>query len=127
MYFGNHTVDGAAGLRYTSMDVDLLFKNIGQRIDTDYNWTDPIVGLRYNYSITTDWNLRLFGDIGGFGVGSDFTWEGVVMLKYQPWENIVLVVGYRALGADYVSSGTTNSFTYDAIIHGPLAGLDIRF
>ena len=121
-----HTVDAIAGIRYTSMDVGFTFNNLGQRFDTDYNWTDPIIGLRYNYLIHPQWSLRLFGDIGGFGVGSDFTWQGVVMLKYQPWRNVKIVAGYRAIGADYESSGA-NNFTYDAVINGPLIGLDIRF
>ena len=123
---GAHTLDATAGIRYTSMDVDFLFNNLGQRFDTNYNWTDPIIGLRYGYDITPQWSLRMFGDIGGFGVGSDFTWQGAVLVNYQAWQNVVFVAGYRALGADYESGGT-NNFTYDAITHGPLIGLDIRF
>lgn len=123
---GLHTVDGVAGIRYTAMDVDLNFNNIGQRFDTDYNWVDPIIGLRYNYRLSDRWNLRLYGDIGGFGVGSDFTWQGVALIKFRAWENVILAGGYRALGVDYESI-KVNTFTYDAVAYGPLIGLDIRW
>ncbi len=123
---GLHTVDGVAGIRYTAMDVDLNFNNIGQRFDTDYNWVDPIIGLRYSYRLSDRWNLRLYGDIGGFGVGSDFTWQGVALIKFRAWENVILAGGYRALGVDY-ESNKANTFTYDAVTYGPLIGLDIRW
>ncbi|MBT8362839.1 MAG: hypothetical protein HKP41_04840 [Desulfobacterales bacterium] len=121
-----HRLDGLAGIRYISMDVSFDFPDINQDLSGDYSWTDPILGLLYRYPFNERWGLRLYGDIGGFGVGSDFTWQSVALLTYQPWENVAFALGYRALGADYVSDGS-NAFTYDATTHGPLFGIDFRW
>lgn len=37
------------------------------------SWIDPIVGLRGRYGIAENWGLIGQGDIGGFGIGSDFS------------------------------------------------------
>lgn len=123
---GRHTVDGLAGIRYNKMDADVNFNLVGITLDGDQNWVDPIIGLRYEYSLSDKWALRLYGDIGGFGVSSDFTWQAIFQIHYQPWENVSLVGGFRALGIDY-ESGSSEEFSYDTTAYGPLVGLDIRF
>lgn len=50
--------------------------------------------------LTDRWSLRLAGDVGGFGVGSDFTWAAQGLLDYRlPLGRFdtVLGVGYQAL------------------------------
>jgi hypothetical protein len=121
-----HRLDGIAGIRYTSMDVSFDFPGIGQDLSRDVSWTDPILGLLYRYPFSERWGLRLYGDIGGFGVGSDFTWQGLALLTYQPWKNVAFALGYRALGTDYSSDGS-DAFTYDATTHGPLFGIDFSW
>jgi hypothetical protein len=123
----NHILDAVAGIRYTIMDAGIDLKNIGQSLNGDEDWVDPIVGLRYAYQINDKWALRLYGDIGGFGVSSDFTWQGLGMIDFQPWKNVAFVAGYRGIGTDYESGSGTDTFTYDAVVHGPVIGLDIRW
>jgi hypothetical protein len=43
----------------------------------------------------------------------------------QPWKNEAIVVRYRAIGTDY-ETGSGNRIFYDATVHGPLVGIDIR-
>ena len=88
---------------------------------------DPIVGLRYNYPFNDKWSLQLYGDIGGFGVSSDFTWQGLALIDYQPWKNVAFVAGYRGIGTDYETGSGADQFTFDATVHGPLIGVDIRW
>ena len=122
-----HTIDGLAGIRYIKLDADVRLKNLGASIDGDKDWVDPIVGVRYGFHMTEKWALRLYGDIGGFGVSSDFTWQGLGLIDFQPWKHVAFVAGYRAIGVDYTSGSGRDRFTFDTITHGPLIGVDIRF
>lgn len=36
-------------------------------------WFDPIILTRFTETINDNWLLQFRGDVGGFGVGSDFT------------------------------------------------------
>ncbi|WP_404292491.1 hypothetical protein ACD578_09335 [Microvirga sp. RSM25] len=36
------------------------------------DWLDPVIGARIRYAMAPGHELFLRGDIGGFGVGSDF-------------------------------------------------------
>ena len=38
-------------------------------------WVDPFVGLRVRHELAPGKELQFLGDIGGFGVGSDLTWQ----------------------------------------------------
>lgn len=44
--------------------------------DRSNSWVDPIIGARLSADLSTKVMVNLRGDIGGFGVGSDFTWNG---------------------------------------------------
>jgi len=91
------------------------------------DWVDPIVGLRWFWHFTDKWELWLEGDIGGFGVGSDFTWNAVGMIYYQPWKHVGFLGGYRALYQDYEDGSGSEKFAFDATMHGPLLGLNITW
>jgi hypothetical protein len=61
--------------------------------------------------------------IGGFGAGSDLTWDVLAAAGYQWNDRFSLVAGYRALGVDYDKDG----FVYDVVQHGPILGAVFRF
>lgn len=122
-----HTLDGVAGIRYTDLDLEVDFIGTGSGLDKNKNWVDPIVGARYAYQMTDKWALRLYGDIGGFGVSSNFTWQGLGLIDFHPWKHVAIVAGYRAIDTDYETGSGRDKFTYDVIVHGPVLGVDIRF
>lgn len=124
---GDHLLDGLAGIRYTYLDTEVNLRNIGAQLDGDQDWIDPIVGLRYNYGFADKWFLQLYGDIGGFGVSSDFTWQGLALIDFQPWKYVSIIAGYRAIGTDYETGSGPDNFLYDVIIHGPVVGFNIRW
>ena len=41
------------------------------------DWADPVVGARVRYAVAPGHELFLRGDIGGFGVGSEFSWQAI--------------------------------------------------
>jgi hypothetical protein len=124
---GPHTLDGVAGIRYVKMDAGINLRNAGINLDGDQDWVDPIVGLRYDYQIADKWAMRLYGDVGGFGVSSDFTWQGFGLIDFQPWKNVAFVAGYRAIGTDYETGSGNDKFIFDATVHGPVIGLNISW
>ena len=86
-------------------------------------WVDPIVGARFQTAIAGPVFARLGGDIGGFGVSSDFTWQVYGVLGVNVARNFSIGFGYRALGTDYSSGG----FKYDVTSYGPTIGSEFRF
>lgn len=115
-----------AGARVNSLDVDISF-NRGMVAQTDVSgsetWVDPIIGLRYQRNLSDAFFFRAVGDIGGFGVSSDLTWQAFAGFGWHVCNSGSLVLGYRAIGTDYTDGG----FTYDMTTHGPIIGFEYRF
>lgn len=122
-------LDVYAGGRYT--DVGLEFTPAGGGSQKkDENWVDPLVGLRATIDLCPNWRASLGGDIGGFGVGSEFAWAAALMFEYRfdMWgADAALNLGYRALAEDRKNGVIVDRFEFDVILHGPIFGLAIRF
>ena len=91
------------------------------------DWIDPLVGLQYNVPIGDAWRFNLRGDVGGFGVGSDLTYQVITNLRWQANERIGLAFGYRLIAFDY-EDGTKNGPGYqrfDLEEQGPFIGVTI--
>ena len=115
------SLDILAGARMNWLEVDL---GIGTTTrSADESWVDPIVGMRFRAQLSPSFYFRAEGDIGGFDVGSDLTWQAMAGFGWSFRDNGGLFLGYRALGTDYSDGG----FTYDLVAHGPLIGLELTF
>ena len=84
---------------------------------------DPVVGMQVDFVATDALAFTLRGDIGGFGVGSDFSWGTLAAAKYEFTESASGFVGYRILDIDYDDS----DFVFDAQMGGLVLGFMIRF
>jgi len=124
---GAHAFDGLAGLRYSYMDAELDFPGPLPNIDQSVDYTDPFFGVRWQWQMAEKWGLRLRGDVGGFGIGSDSTWNLVGLVDFKPWQHVALVGGYRALYQDYSKGSGSNKFEFDATMRGPILGLNITW
>jgi hypothetical protein len=74
----------------------------------DLEWVDPFVGGRIRHDFGQNRNVMLEGDVGGFGVGSDFSWQVVGTYGFDVnvfGSTMHSVVGYRALAVDYSETG----------------------
>ncbi len=122
-----HTFDAVAGIRYLSIEVDVDFDipPISQSAKKDL--VDPIIGGRYKWKIADKWNLKLYGDIGGFGVGSDFTWQALGVVDFWPWQHVGFSAGYRALNYEFEDDEGATTFELDLLLHGPILGVTFRF
>ncbi len=117
-----------AGARFVDIDVEakLNLPVPTSDIKGDESWVDPIFGAEYRGSFHDKWPYLLHGDIGGFGVSSDLTWQLAGYVGYQPSERWIFYGGYRHLKIDYESDGS-NKFFYDIAISGPLLGIGFNF
>jgi len=123
----DHAFDAVAGIRYLSVEVDVDLKGSPMSESEKTDLVDPIIGGRYIWKIADKWNLRLYGDIGGFGVGSDFTWQALGVIDFWPWENVGFTIGYRGLDYSFDDDTGTKKFDVDLLLHGPIVGLTFRW
>jgi opacity protein-like surface antigen len=86
-------------------------------------WVDPVVGAHFQADLSGAFFFRSVGDIGGFGIASDITWQAMAGIGWRASENGSLLAGYRAIGTDYTDGG----FTYDVVAHGPILGFEYKF
>ena len=86
---------------------------------------------RLRHELAPGKELQFLGDIGGFGVGSDLTWQlfAGYSFDFSLWQSTLLhgLVGYRALAVDYTQDSGTNKNNLDLILHGPVVGLSFRW
>lgn len=129
------TVDTYFGARYTYLDIKLDFDGVFQvrRNDVSANksWVEPLLGARTIWGLSERWAVTAAGDIGGFGIGSDFAWDAVGLIGYRfnlfGDKNPRVLAGYRVLSQDYTDGSGRNKFKWDVTLHGPILGLDIGF
>jgi len=93
-------------------------------------WVDPVVGLRLRHRTASGSDLALVGDVGGFGAGSDFSWQAVATYGFDVHTfgtTMRTVLGYRALSVDYSENGRYGKNGLDWIQHGPVVGVTFRW
>ncbi len=118
-------LEGLAGVRYSELELVATADTL-QATATE-KWLDPIVGLRVRGRLAERVFYRLRGDVGGFGAGSELTWNGIVVVVYETSAHFQLGLGYRYYETEFESGAGTDRFVYDARQHGPLAGLIVLF
>lgn len=119
-------LDLRAGARVWSVTTKLSL-NAGllaarDRKDTE-TWVDPVIGLQGRLNLGAGFYVTTMSNIGGFGAGSDLTWDTFAGLGYEATDWFSPVIGYRHLSVDY----DKNDFLLDVEMSGPLIGGVIRF
>lgn len=120
--------DVFAGVRVWDIGVDLELVDTERAQDLGDSWVDPVLGARTVRDLSEGWFLTARGDIGGFGVGSDVSYnlQGGVGYEVAGWFS--LVAQYKALWVDFDNEKTGLDFvSYDTVTHGPVIALVFRF
>ena len=91
--------------------------------------TYPLPRLRHQFAPA--WNLAISVNVGGFDVGSRFSWQVLAALDYEfcrsknvTWSGML---GYKALSVDYSQGSGLSLYRFDMTMHGPVFGLTARF
>jgi hypothetical protein len=122
---GRFSVDALAGARSWHLDnsISLLPGNLAApSVGQTQSWVDPILGARFRVNLAKGLYVNLIGDAGGFGAGSQSTWQVYSGVGKEFKKKFALALGYRYLSVDYTNGG----FVYDTHMSGLLAGFGIR-
>jgi len=116
-------------LRYNdiSMEIDTSGPLGTRSASLDEDWIDPVIGAHYTIPFADKWSFTLRGDIGGFGVGSDFAWQAIGSVRWQANERLGVVGAYRYFEMDYENGSGADYFKYDMATSGPGVGVVFTF
>lgn len=115
-----------AGVRYNNLSVDVRGP-FGRNPSGTEDWWDPIVGANLSLPFAKKFSLDLRGDIGGFGVGSDLTWQAFPSVSWHLSRSCSLHAGYRWVYTDYEDGSGRDRFKYDILTQGPQLGFTFHF
>jgi len=128
-------LEGGIGFRLVNLQSDLTMQvdatvpgGAGPRSGSvSETWVDPVIIGRIKFPSKTKWSFQLRGDLGGFGVGSDFTWQGQADVGYSFSKLFKLSLGYRFIGIDYEKGDGSERFKYDVDTYGPVLRFGFHF
>ena len=98
------------GMRVNTLQGEFTFKTIGVdglQVSQDKTWVDPVVGVALHSPMGRRVVARVFTEVGGFGAGSDFTWQIFPDVGIRLTDSASLEFGYRWLDIKY-SKGDGN-------------------
>ncbi|MFN0241956.1 MAG: hypothetical protein ACKVWV_03615 [Planctomycetota bacterium] len=120
----DHSIDLFAGLRYTVLDNEARSSGgVTASNTSNESWLDPLIGFNARTVVSEKVDASLLVDIGGFGVGSDFTYELLPSASYQFTDLLSAHVGFRLLDTNFEDS----DFEYDVAQSGWIFGLGFAF
>src|SRR5215469_9672349 len=100
-------IDALTGLRYWHFYESLHFvpSNLNLNFSKSQDWVDPLVGGKITGVPTPKVVLAIFGDVGGWGTGSQLEYQFGGVLGYKIKPKWTLQAGYRHLFVDYRNAG----------------------
>jgi hypothetical protein len=131
---GLHTIltwlEGGIAARLLSIDADMTVvrnqiggNTTGEEEHITQTWVDPLLVVRMHLPNSGQWLVQIRGDFGGFGIGSDMTWQIQVYGGYRFTELFQVTAGYRVLGINYEMGTDKDRFKYDINTFGPVMQL----
>lgn len=96
----------------------------GGTASPSHNWVDPLLTARAQFRFSPQWGMSVFGDFGGFNVGSTASWQVGATVDWRPASWVDLRAGWRYMAIDY--SGSRGA-SLDLSFSGPIIGATFRF
>ena len=118
---GPFSVDAFAGGRFNYMSLQGTLVSAKPKLlpsldmGGDTSWVDPVLGINARVQVLKPVALIFTGDVGGFGVGSDLTYQALGGTEIQIARHFYTQIGYRYIHTDYSSGGAK----YDVDMSGP--------
>lgn len=80
------------------------------------SWFDPLIAGRATAGLGGKWGFTMYGDIGGFGVGSKLTWQAWPEVTYAINKKMTLGAGWR----HFKVNRRDGDFLYNVRQSGPI-------
>jgi len=142
---GRTAIDLLAGARYWQQNLSFNLALTGTLDTTDLSisggraiarsgqvdWVDPLIGFRVRQMFAPGQELMFRADVGGFDAGSMFSWNVIAAYNFNIYvSNGVTyagMLGYRALSVNYDQGTGFKKYEFDAVLHGPVMGITVKF
>jgi len=132
----NFDLDVLAGVRGYSIDVDVTVQPFtgpagvlafpGRSLSRGLSFVDPIIGGMAKWELSDKWAVDFYGDIGGFGAGSDFTYRLGTGFDYSFNDHVSARAGYTVVDFDYSTGSGFDRLRYETTLYGPNLGLQFK-
>jgi hypothetical protein len=118
-----------AGARLVDLGVSVGWDGTleDRRIDANESFVDPLVGVHVLAPLSEKWWFGLRGDVGGFGVGSQLTWQAYADIGFRVSRLVSFIAGYHALDMDYESGTDAVAVDLDVLVSGPQIAVAFTF
>lgn len=124
----NDFADVTLGVRWNRVKGRIAFKPpIDVEVERTRKWFDPVVGVVLRTPAVSRVHGTLIADVGGFGVGSDVTWQVFPSVGVRLSKHASIEAGWRFLSTDYKTGEGADRFEYDILYQGPVVGFAFRF
>jgi hypothetical protein len=112
--------------------LELVTKNIGGSTNLrskslSHTWLDPIIIARITSKPDKKFIYQFRGDLGGFGVGSEFAWQLQAYAGYRFSRLFQLTGGYKIISMNYQNGSDDSRLLYDVDTFGPVVRLGFNF
>jgi hypothetical protein len=105
------------GLRVLDSEQD-IDRPVLPDVSTSTTQVDPIVGAQGTWPLGDRFRFRLRGDVGGFGLDSEITYQMFGVLAWEFVPHWGLTAGYRMLGWEFESDGVDNDLRLSGLLFG---------
>jgi hypothetical protein len=118
-------VDLFAGGRITTLKVDLDIDTPLGSFDRSSKETQfgPVIASRFRAPLGGKWGVGVYGDLGGFGVGADISWQLLGTVQYDFSDRWRLSAGWR----HFYAKQKKHDFDVRAKLDGPILGVTYSF
>ena len=105
-------IDLLAGARYNRQKETLIDSTTSETLDIDEKWVEPVVGARAFFNMGNRFWAQFNGDMGGFAIGSDFSWTLGGELGFRVFRNADINLRYNYYEVQY-NNGKTGAERFE--------------
>ncbi len=118
-------LDLMAGARITTIkaEVELSGPLASAERESSKTQIGPLIASRFRAPLGEKWGVEVYGDLGGFGVTADISWQLLGTVQYQVSDHWRLLAGWRHFHAEQDKDGFDIGISMD----GPIIGASYRF
>lgn len=119
-------------LNSIKLELDINRNNIGGgttniKKEMTQTWVDPMLIAVFKNAPGEKFIYSVRGEIGGFGIGSQFAWQLQAYAGYRFSELFQIQAGYRIISLDYDTGSGSDYFLYDVDTSGPVIKFGFHF